>query len=107
MTGALGGLRSGLRALAGRARGGAPRAGQPPRSLRRTLKTIEQLQKAGASVKLFSADVTREERVEEVLAEIKRTMPPLRGIVHAAGVLDDGMVHKQTWERFSAYAAPR
>ena len=64
------------------------------------LKTIEQLEKAGVSVKLLSADVTCEERVEEVLAEDQRTMPPLRGIVHAAGALDDGMVHKQTWEQF-------
>ena len=34
--------------------------------------------------------------------EILETMPPLRGVVHAAGVVDDGMLVHQTWARWRA-----
>ena len=34
-------------------------------------------------------------------------MPPLAGIVHAAGVKDDGALAQQTWARFAAVLAPK
>ena len=34
-------------------------------------------------------------------------MPALRGVVHAAGVLDDGMIEQQTWHRFTDVMAPK
>jgi hypothetical protein len=34
-------------------------------------------------------------------------MPRLRGIIHAAGVLDDGVLSQQTWERFETVFAPK
>ena len=34
-------------------------------------------------------------------------MPPLRGIVLAAGVLDDGILLQQNWERFTRVMAPK
>ena len=34
-------------------------------------------------------------------------MPPLRGIVHSAGVLDDDTLLKLNWERFSKVMAPK
>src|SRR5262249_53889840 len=43
----------------------------------------------------------------EVLADVAATMPPLRGIVHAAGVLDDGLLAQQTWDRFARVLAPK
>ena len=35
-----------------------------------------------------------------MLQEIDSDLPPLKGIIHAAGVLDDGVITQQTWERF-------
>src|SRR5256886_5562802 len=46
-------------------------------------------------------DVARSEDVERLLSEIAASMPPLRGIVHAAGVLDDGVLSQQDWTRFA------
>jgi len=44
-------------------------------------------------------------------AEIERLVltldPPLRGVVHAAGVLDDGLLRQQTPARFRAVMAPK
>src|SRR5262249_29728075 len=39
--------------------------------------------------------------------EIAKSGAPLRGIVHAAGVLDDGVMLQQTWERFAKVMAPK
>jgi myxalamid-type polyketide synthase MxaE and MxaD len=68
---------------------------------------ISRIEKTGANVRVLKADVTNETQVKEVLAEIDKTMPPLRGVVNAAGVLDDGMVHTQTWEQFSRVLKPK
>jgi phthiocerol/phenolphthiocerol synthesis type-I polyketide synthase C len=37
----------------------------------------------------WRADVADERRMAEVLADVRATMPPLAGVFHAAGVLDD------------------
>ena len=35
------------------------------------------------------------------------SLPPLRGVIHAAGVLDDGMLGQQDWSRFAKVMAPK
>jgi acyl carrier protein len=34
-------------------------------------------------------------------------LPPLRGVIHAAGVLDDGVLNEQSWERFERVLSPK
>ena len=62
---------------------------------------------AGAEVTAVSVDVSREEDVARMLAGIGRDLPPLRGVVHAAGVLDDGVLLGQSPERFANVLAPK
>ena len=47
---------------------------------------------AGVYVSVMQADVSRAEDVAKVFAENRVSMPPLGGLIHAAGVLDDGVV---------------
>jgi acyl carrier protein len=61
----------------------------------------------GVEIRVVQADVSRSVEMEPVLADIARTMPPLRGVVHAAGVLEDGVLLRQDWERFRAVLAPK
>lgn len=61
----------------------------------------------GAKVLVAQADVSRAGDLERVFAQIDAEMPPLRGVVHAAGVLDDAPLDKQTWERSAAVLAPK
>jgi myxalamid-type polyketide synthase MxaB len=68
---------------------------------------LDEIQAAGAAVILARADVSRRDELEEALRRAAATMPPLRGIIHAAGVLDDGILLEQTWPRFSAVMAPK
>ena len=53
------------------------------------------------------ADVSDRESLAAVMAEIRETLPPLRGVVHAAGVLDDCTLANLTKERWSRVEAPK
>lgn len=68
---------------------------------------IQQLAERGAQVLVVQADVALAADVTQMLATIEATCPPLRGIIHAAGVLDDGVLRQQTAERFSKVLAPK
>ncbi len=62
---------------------------------------INELRASGATVQIAQADIANQEMLAATLAEIGRDLPPLRGIFHAAGVLDDGILLEQTPERFA------
>jgi acyl transferase domain-containing protein/thioesterase domain-containing protein/acyl carrier protein len=68
---------------------------------------VRKLEQAGAQVVVAQADISQQEQITRVLTEIDKTMPPLRGIIHSAGVLDDGMLLQQTWDRFAKVLAPK
>ena len=61
----------------------------------------------GADVRVARVDVAKEADVARVLAEIAATPWPLRGVVHAAGVLDDGVVRTLTWAQMERVLAPK
>jgi acyl transferase domain-containing protein/NADPH:quinone reductase-like Zn-dependent oxidoreductase/NADP-dependent 3-hydroxy acid dehydrogenase YdfG len=68
---------------------------------------IDELIRAGVRIAVEKCDVSDEEALTTSLTRISRSMPPLRGIVHAAGVLDDGMLEQQKWSRFASVMAPK
>lgn len=68
---------------------------------------VEQLQNLGATVKPIAADITEPDQVERLINQIKATMPPLRGILHAAAVLDDGPIHYLDSQRFETVMKPK
>ena len=66
---------------------------------------VAELEQQGARVVVLQADVADEADVARVLDEIEQ--PPLKGVVHAAGVLDDGVLLQQDWTRFERVMAPK
>jgi acyl transferase domain-containing protein len=68
---------------------------------------IAALTAKGARVHAFKADITRPDEVTRLLAAIESRLGPVRGIVHAAGVLDDGVVVQQDWTRVARVLAPK
>ena len=62
--------------------------------------TIQKMRRTGATVEVIAADVADPESANHLIERIATMMPPLRGIVHAAGILDDGVLEQQNWERF-------
>ncbi len=57
---------------------------------------LDEMRRAGAQVEIRNADVADVSALERVLAEIAQSPHPLRGIVHAAGVLDDATLPRVT-----------
>ena len=68
---------------------------------------INQMATQGVYISTFAADIADTESLARVLAAIAHTMPPLRGIVHAAGVNDDGVLVQQDWARMARVLAPK
>lgn len=56
----------------------------------------------GAAISVFAANAADPIAMRAVLAEIQAKGPPLRGIIHAAGALDDGVVMQQSLPRLQA-----
>ena len=70
-------------------------------------QTIEELQKAGAQVLVLCGDISQEEDATKILESIEASLPTLRGVIHAAGVLDDGLLQQMSWEQFIRVMAPK
>ncbi|MDC3985913.1 type I polyketide synthase [Polyangium jinanense] len=68
---------------------------------------VAALEAKGARVTVARADVADRAALERVLREIDASGLPLRGVVHAAGVLDDGLLLQQTPARFRTVMASK
>jgi NAD(P)-dependent dehydrogenase (short-subunit alcohol dehydrogenase family)/acyl carrier protein len=66
-------------------------------------EALEAMRASGARVQVAQADVSSEPELDAVLASAR----PLRGIVHCAGRLDDGILLQQSDERFRSVMAPK
>src|SRR6516165_10799520 len=53
---------------------------------------IAALEAVGAVIRVYPADISDEAAVREIVDGISEEMPPIRGVVHAAMVLDDGVI---------------
>ena len=69
-------------------------------------EVIEALRSEGATVTVAQVDITDRSALQAVLTDVPESHP-LGGVVHAAGVLDDGVVDNQTAPRFSSVLAPK
>jgi acyl transferase domain-containing protein/D-arabinose 1-dehydrogenase-like Zn-dependent alcohol dehydrogenase/acyl carrier protein len=58
-------------------------------------------------VHTFAADVGDESEVAKLLDRIRAELPPLAGVAHLAGVLDDALLSHQSLERFRTTLAPK
>ncbi len=70
-------------------------------------QTVAKLIERGAAIETWQGDVSQLDDVRRVLAHIDRQGPPLRGIIHSAGVLDDGALAQQDWSRFVNVLRPK
>ncbi len=68
---------------------------------------LEKLAQAGVSVKTVTADVSDRQAIEQLLQDIDAHLPPLGGIIHSVGVLDDGTIQQLSWERFAKVMEPK
>ncbi len=68
---------------------------------------IARMRETGAEVTLARSDVSLDADVATLLAGIAQSMPPLRGVFHAAAVFDDGYLLQLDAGRFHGVVAPK
>nr|AAF62885.1 EpoF [Sorangium cellulosum] len=108
VTGGLGGL--GLRVagwLAERGAGQLVLVGRSGAASAEQRAAVAALEAHGARVTVAKADVADRSQIERVLREVTASGMPLRGVVHAAGLVDDGLLMQQTPARLRTVMGPK
>ncbi|NES04121.1 MAG: SDR family NAD(P)-dependent oxidoreductase [Okeania sp. SIO2F4] len=70
-------------------------------------ESIQEIETAGAKVSVLLGDVSVEKDMIDVFQKIQTSLPPLKGVIHAAGIVDDGFIQQMTWEQFTKVTAPK
>jgi phthiocerol/phenolphthiocerol synthesis type-I polyketide synthase D len=68
---------------------------------------IEKLQASGVAVHIIAADISKQQDIDKLALKISKASSQLRGILHAAGTLDDGILVHQSSERLATVFAPK
>ena len=71
------------------------------------LAAVQALEEAGAEVLVQRADVTDLDQMTRVIAEARQRFGEIDGVVHAAGVLDDGPIQLKTRKAAERVLAPK
>lgn len=69
-------------------------------------RVLADLEQAGAEIQVIAADIANRAEAQQVIDQCT-VLAPLRGIVHTAGVLDDGVLTEQTLDRFVTVMRPK
>jgi acyl transferase domain-containing protein/acyl carrier protein len=70
-------------------------------------KAVAALEQRGCRVAVHRADVAKEDDLAAVLAAVERDGPPLRGVIHAAMVLEDALLLNLDRQRMWRVLAPK
>jgi acyl carrier protein len=68
---------------------------------------IDALRGGGTNVVAEAVDVSDESALSDLLSRIRADGPPLRGILHLAGILDNAALGQQDVDRFARVFAPK
>ncbi|MCX6049752.1 MAG: SDR family NAD(P)-dependent oxidoreductase [Chloroflexi bacterium] len=60
----------------------------------------------GVTVTIAQTDVTNRQAMQALVAQMDARQP-LRGVIHSVGLLDDGALLQQNWDRFAKVLAPK
>ncbi len=81
---------------------------------------INKLEQQGVNINIIQADITDYDAVADIFStenqeknqispspHLPISLPPIKGAIHAAGRLDDGLLKTLSWERFQAVLQPK
>jgi acyl transferase domain-containing protein/NADPH:quinone reductase-like Zn-dependent oxidoreductase/surfactin synthase thioesterase subunit/SAM-dependent methyltransferase/aryl carrier-like protein len=68
---------------------------------------VQHMRDTGVNVMLAKGSVDSQKDMDRIFSEIKASMPPLKGVQHAAMVLDDGSIPEITYERYMKVFTPK
>lgn len=70
-------------------------------------EVIDRLRSRGVTVRVEIADVTDTEAIDNMMLTLEKEAPPIAGIIHSVGVLSDGALGNQNWDRFERVLWPK
>ncbi len=68
---------------------------------------IGELRGRGVRIHELRANVSDAAALQEAFHALEGSAPPLRGVVHAAGIVDDGVLIELPWDRVERVLAPK
>ena len=68
---------------------------------------LDMIRESGCEIVVESVDLSSTADVARLLQRFGKDLNSLSGVIHAAGILDDGLIGEQTWERFEKVLAPK
>jgi acetoacetyl-CoA synthetase len=68
---------------------------------------LDRLRALGANLHVARVDIADSAEVATCFRRFAAEAPPIAGVIHAAGVLDDALLRDQRWERFAPVLAPK
>ncbi len=75
-------------------------------AVREQIALVQELEKDGARILPFAADVKDPDRMRNVINALQAEAP-LRGIIHAAGVLNPALLKNMGWQDFQTVLGPK
>jgi malonyl CoA-acyl carrier protein transacylase/thioesterase domain-containing protein/NAD(P)-dependent dehydrogenase (short-subunit alcohol dehydrogenase family)/acyl carrier protein len=76
-------------------------------SMAQRLQQLMALERAGADVMVVAADVTHIAQMQTVLKQVRERFGDINGVLHTAGVLNDGVMQLKEAQAASAVFAPK
>lgn len=75
---------------------------------RLAIAKIRKLEQAGAWIHAISLDIGASDAHNKLLAELDRlSLPPVLGVIHAAGIMENGFIRNATAESFANVFGPK
>ena len=70
-------------------------------------KTIAEMEKVGVQVSVQLGDISEAQTVTQIMTHIAEHLSPLKGVIHAAGVLEDSPLQQMSWSQFEKVWRPK
>jgi acyl transferase domain-containing protein/NAD(P)-dependent dehydrogenase (short-subunit alcohol dehydrogenase family)/acyl carrier protein len=71
------------------------------------IRQVRRLEELGAEVLVIQADVTDMEQMQAVIQQVRQRFGELHGVIHTAGLIDDGLIQMKMPEVVTKVLAPK
>ena len=68
---------------------------------------LVKLEASGVQAKAYAGDVAERTRLRDILFDINDRMPPIKGVIQGAMVLDDSLFHKMSYDQWTVAMRPK
>ncbi len=70
-------------------------------------RASQKIEIPNATVETIAIDISQKSAVDDLMKKFGKEWPELKGIIHAAGIIEDGILSSQDWGRFEKVFAPK